>query len=196
MKRLLIVETIPNRHKAFEGDALKQSLEIMKKGWDGRASRHLKIDVEQAFTKKSFFNCLEEETDYLHISSHGRVRKQNKEDHHVLMIGKSEKEVTPAEIMRHKPVARYIFISACCAGHEDLANAFFLSDEMKSGFCLAPVNDVRFDEAFLIALQFHRGAFARASKGQRSWQPGKKYVEELKSIKKTYALFEFPQRTP
>lgn len=193
MRRLLIVETIPDRHKAFEGDALKLSLEIMKKGWDGRASRHLKIDVEQAFTKKSFFDCLEEETDYLHISSHG---KRNKENHHVLVIGKSEKEVTPAKIREHKPVARYIFISACCAGHEDLANAFFLFDEKKSGFYLAPVNEVRFDEAFLVALQFHRGAFARASKGQRSWQPGKKYVEELKSIKKTYALFEFPQCTP
>jgi len=72
-----------------------------------------------------------------------------------------------------------------------LATAFFDFDKKKEGFYLAPVKEVAFDEAFLVALQFHRGALEQSNRKQ-SLRTGKRYVEELKSIKKTYGLFQFP----
>jgi hypothetical protein len=78
MKRLLIIETIPDKNKAYEGNALKESLEAMKKSWDARTTKFLIIDIEKAFTKKRFFELLNEETDYLHISAHGeRINRSN-----------------------------------------------------------------------------------------------------------------------
>jgi hypothetical protein len=109
MKKLLIIETIPDCHGASEGIALQQSLEIMKKSWDGRTTRQLKIDVEQAFTKKSFLTKIEEETDFLHISAHGKVKKTKKGNQHVLLIGKAGKEVTPNDIKSATP-KRHVFL--------------------------------------------------------------------------------------
>jgi hypothetical protein len=192
VKRLLIIETIPDRHEAFEGEALRQALELMKKAWDGRICRHLKIDVKLAFTKRSFLSSLEEECDFLHISAHGR----RKDSAHVLVIGKGV-EVTPEEVAKKSLKAASIFVSACHAGHRDLANAFFSNG--RAGFYLAPVSEPPFDEAFLVALQFHRGAFLEefAKKGinkgkERFNSRTQKYIAELKSVKKPYRLFEFP----
>ncbi len=196
MKRLLIIETIPDRHGASEGNALKQSLEIMKKSWDGRTTRQLKIDVEHAYTKKAFLTLIEEETDFLHISAHGKKKKTTKQ--HILAIGKAKKEVTPDEIKKRNPKATCIFISACYAGYSDLASAFF--HDGRKGFYLAPASEPPFDEAFLVALQFHRGAFLEefAGKGvntgkERVGKRTRNLVAELKSVKEKYRLFQFPR---
>jgi hypothetical protein len=195
LKRLLIIETIPNRNDVFEGNALKQSLEAMKKSWDGRITKFLNIDVKKAFTKKAFLSLLEEETDYLHISAHGKRKRGHK---HILVIGNNRK-ITPEDIRKHKPKAKCVFVSACYTGFYDVAAAFFDFDRNKKGFYLAPKSDPAFDEAFLLALQFHRGAFLeeyayglkrgneKLSKKTRS------YIQELKSVKRTYQLFVFPQ---
>lgn len=187
MKKLLIIESIPDRHKASEGEALRQALEIMKRTWDGRVVRHLNIVVRQAFTKKSFLNLLKEESDFLHISAHGDINKTDKKNRHVLKIGKG-KIVTPEEIQKSKPRAKIIFVSACFAGYFDLASAFF--DKKKGGLYLAPMRNVPFDEAFLVALQFHRGAFLEKSKRKAMI-----YIKDLKGgIKeRTYRLYEFPK---
>jgi hypothetical protein len=57
-----------------------------------------------------------------------------------------------------------------------------------------------FDEAFLVALQFHRGAFLEefAGKGvnvgkERVGKKTRNLVAELKSVKKKYNWFEFPR---
>ena len=196
MKRLLIIETIPDRHGASEGIALKQALEIMKKSWDGRTTRQLKIDVEQAFTKKSFLSKIEEETDFLHISAHGKKEKTG--DRHILLVGKTGKEVTPDDVKKRNPKAACIFVSACCAGYNDLASSFFCNG--RKGFYLAPVSKPPFDEAFLVALQFHRGAFLEefAGKGvnvgkERVGKRTRNLVAELKSVKRKYGYFEFPR---
>ena len=161
MKTLLVIETIPDR-SASEGKALKQALEIMKRGWDGRTSRHLRIIVKKAFTKKEFCSLLQKDTEYLHVSAHGLVAKGERKNRHMLIIGR-EIEVEPDEIRKWKPKARHVFISACSTGYKDLASAFFDFDKKKKGTFLAPVREPYFDEAFLIALQFHRGAFLEGS---------------------------------
>jgi hypothetical protein len=185
MKTLLIIETIPDR-RASEGKALKHALEIMMKSWDGRTMRHLKIIVKKAYTKKKFRSLLQKEVDYLHISAHGDISEGDKRNRHILLIGKGLK-VKPDEIRRWKPKARNIFVSACSTGYEDLASAFFDFDKTKKGRFLAPLKDPYFDEAFLIALQFHRGAFLEGS-----YRKALRYFEELSSVKKTYGYFTFP----
>lgn len=196
MKRLLIIETIPDQNDVCEGNALKQSLEVMKKSWDNRTTKFLTIDVINAFTKKAFLNLLEEETDYLHISAHGTWKKGSG---HILIIG-NKKVITSENIRKHKPKARNIFVSACHTGFYDLASAFFDFDRKKRGFYIAPLKEPPFDEAFLVALQFHRGAFLEeySKKGichgkERVSNRTIRYFEELKSIKLKYELFEFPR---
>jgi hypothetical protein len=196
MKKLLIIETIPDSNDITEGMALKQSLEIMKKSWDKRTTRQMEINVEQAFTKKAFLDKIEEQTDFLHISAHGN--KDNTINQHVLFIGKTKKKVIPDEIKNCNCKATGIFVSACCTGYNDLASAFF--SDGREGFYLGPVSKPLFDEAFLVALQFHRGAFLEefANKGVNAGKirVGKRtqnLVLELKSVKRKYNLFEFPR---
>lgn len=185
MKTLLIIETIPGW--ASEAWALKEALDVMMVGWDGRAMRHLEIEVKEAFTKSNLRKLLQRDVDYLHISAHGGIVKRDPKNRHALYIGRSRKMVKPDDIRSWKPKARNVFISACHTGYRDLASAFFDFDKKKKGSFLAPVNEPAFDEAFLIALQFHRGAFLEGSNKR-----AERYVEELKSLKKTYNYFTFP----
>jgi hypothetical protein len=69
----------------------------------------------------------------------------------------------------------------------------------KRGFYVFPLKEPSFDEAFLVALQFHRGAFLEEYSSEithgkeRVSKRTIRYVEELKSVKKKYELFEFPR---
>jgi hypothetical protein len=186
MKTLLIVETIPDR-RASEGKALKEALEIMKKSWDGRTVRHLRIDMKKAYTKKELRSLLQKDSDHLHISAHGSTSKRDKRNRHVLLIGRKIR-VKPDDIRKWKPKARNIFVSACNTGYEDLASAFFDFDSTKKGRFMAPLKEPYFDEAFLTAVQFHRGAFLEGS-----YRKAERHLEELGSVRKTYCYFKFPK---
>lgn len=185
MKTLLIVETVPDR-TASEGEALKKAIEIMKKGWDGRTTRHLRIIARKAYTKKEFRRLLRRNADYLHISAHGKILKEDSENRHALVIGR-DLVVKPDEIRKWKPRAKNVFVSACNTGYKDLASAFFDFDKKKKGTFLAPLRAPTFDEAFLVALQFHRGAFLEGS-----FRKAKRYFGDLGSMEKTYGHFKFP----
>ncbi len=193
MKRLLIIETINDLN---EGKALKEALELMKKTWNGKTTKYLNIDLKEAYEKSTFLNYLKEETDYLHISAHGQWNKRKRK--HVLKIGENI-EITPDDIRKHKPKASNIFVNACRAGHFNLAKAFFDFDPKKKGFYVGPVGEPYYDGAFLVALQFHRGAFVEEfsqgiNKGkERVSKKAIRYVEELKSIPAEYKYFDFPK---
>jgi hypothetical protein len=119
-----------------------------------------------------FSGSLCRDVDYLHISAHGSSRKKidgkllDKENRHVLEIGRKEEcgriikrgeLITPSEIRRISVKAKNMFVSACFGGHKDFFKAFF-KDERK-GVYMGPCRAVDGDLAFLVALDFHRGAF-------------------------------------
>jgi len=204
MKKLMIVETINNLVGASEGKAIEQGLKVMVDYMDQRSARHLKIEpCQEAYTKSEFLKLLKRGVDYLHISAHGCVktrldkRKLEKGNRHVLEIGRKEKHggivkegtfVTPDEISGIGVKARNIFVSACFAGHEDLAKAFF--SDGREGVYLGPCRKVSFDIAYLVALNFHRGLFI-----DQSLRRGMNYVVKDLSLgpSGTYYYFESPR---
>ena len=204
MKRLLIIETIDNLAGASEGKAIEQGLKLMLDYRDQRLARHLKIEpCQEAFTASKFLKLLKKDVDYLHISSHGCVkrklkgRKLEKGNRHVLEIGRKEKRgktiregtfVTPDEIRSVQAKARNVFMSACFSGHEDLAKAFF--EDHRNGVYLGPCRKVSFDTALLVALNFHRGLFL-----DQSIRKGMNYVVKDRSLGQsgTYYCFMSPR---
>lgn len=204
MKRLLIIETIDNLAGVSEGKSIEQCLKLMVDSIDQRVARHLKIDpCQEAYTTSDLLKLLKKDVDYLHISSHGCVkrklkgRKLEKGNRHVLEIGRKEKRgkiiregifVTPDEIRSAQTKARNVFVSACCSGHEDLAKAFF--DDRRNGVYLGPCREVSFDTALLVALNFHRGLFL-----DQSIRKGMNYVVKDRSLGQsgTYYCFMSPR---
>ncbi|MEM2970402.1 MAG: hypothetical protein QXR63_05660, partial [Candidatus Bathyarchaeia archaeon] len=75
MRRLLLVEGLPKYEGINEAQVLADALCLMMKGYDKRRTRSLKITPHTATNKEDFLNWLERKTDFLHISSHGRVEK-------------------------------------------------------------------------------------------------------------------------
>lgn len=189
MKRLLTIETINNPAGASEGRAIEQCLKLMLDYMNQRTARHLKIDpCQQAYTRSKFLKLLKEDVDYLHISAHGKRS--------ALEIGRKEKrgkiiqkgtDITPDEIRDAGVKAKYVFVSACSSGHEDLAEAFF-SDRRK-GIYLGPCKKIDFEKALLVALNFYRGLFL-----ENSLRKGINYVARDRSIgPSTYYYFESPR---
>ena len=170
MSKLLIIETINNRF-ASEGKALEQSLNLILDAMDQRIARHFEVEYCTAFTKSKFKNLLQTDCKFLHISAHGTSNNDLKKgNRHVLEIGKKEergqtikegKTVTPKEIKKLEIKAKTVFVSACFSGHNDLANAFF--NDRRKGIYIGPCRKIDFEQAFLVALHFYRGAFLEKS---------------------------------
>jgi hypothetical protein len=127
------------------------------------------------------------DVDYLHISAHGKRLKTKRGTVHALTIGRNV-VIKPDDIRKWKPKAKNIFLSACGTGYDDLLDAFFDFDNKKKGTIIAPAKDVPFDEAFLLALQFHRGAFLEGSQAK-----AKRYFEDSETIDKTYYHSTYPK---
>jgi hypothetical protein len=200
VKKLLIIETIDNLAGVSEGKAIEQGLRLMLDYMDQRIARHLKIEpCQEAYTKSKLKKLLKKDVDYLHISSHGCVkrklngRKLEKGNRHVLEIGRKEKRgkiikegifVTPDEISSAQVKARNVFVSACFSGHEDLAKAFF--KDRRNGVYLGPCRKVSFDTALLVALNFHRGLFL-----DQSIRKGMNYVLKDRSLGQSGTYYYF-----
>ena len=170
MKTLLIIETI-NNLGASEGVALENALNLTQDYIDQRerySKQYLRIKpCQKVYTESKFLKLLGKDVDYLHISAHG--------DKSGLEIGRKEKRgktikrgltITPNKIRTEVNVkASRVFVSACNAGHKELAKAFF--SDGRDGIYLGPCRKVNFDEAFLISLSFHRGLFDKSLEAGR-----------------------------
>lgn len=186
MKKLLIIETINNM--ASEGIALEQGLKLMLDYTDQRTGRHLKISpCKTAFKKSDFLKLIKKDVDYLHISAHGEIEN--------LEIGRQEKrgkilkkgDTVTAEEIENTPVkAKNIFVSACFGGHKKFFEAFF--SDKRDGVYIGPCRKVPFDEAFLTALNFHRGIFV-----DQSLSKGISYIKKDNSVKSSYQYFKSPK---
>jgi len=184
MRRLLLVEGLQKYEGINEAQVLADALRLMMKGYDGRRTRSLKITQHTAKDKRDFLQWLERKTDFLHISSHGRVEK-GRTTLHITQGGK----VTADDIENLNIKAKVIFVNACQVSRKDLAEAFFKAGKPKKRYFIAPRVDVPFDEAFLIALLFYKRAFLE--KRQRLFN-SLKYVYKLKDVKTNYWLWEGP----
>lgn len=184
MRTLLLIEGIHKYERINEAQALANALRLMMKGYDGRRTRGLQIITHTAKNKKDFLKWLERKTDFLHISSHGRV-ENGRTVLHITQGGK----VTSEDIERLHIKAKVIFVNACEASHKDLANAFFKAGKHRRRYFIAPKVEVPFDEAFIIALLFYKRAFLeKRSRLINSL----KYAYNLKDVKTNYWLWEGP----
>jgi hypothetical protein len=184
MRRLLLVEGLPKYEGINEAQVLADALYLMMKGYDKRRTKSLKITPHTATNKEDFLKWLERKTDFLHISSHGRVEK-GRTTLYIMQGGK----VTAEDIKNFRIKAKVIFVNACQASRKDLANAFFKAGNPKKRYFIAPRVDVPFDEAFLISLLFYKRAFLEK---RPSLFNSLKYVYNLKDVKTNYWLWEGP----
>lgn len=184
MKRLVLLEGLPKYEGINEAQALADALRLMMKGYDGRKTRGLKIIPHSARNKEDFCRWLERKTDFLHISSHGKVEKGRT----TLYITQGGK-VTANDIENLHIKAKVVFVNACQTSRKDLANAFFKAGKPKQRYFIASRVDVPFDEAFLIALLFYKRAFLEK---RPSLFNSLKYVYNLKDVKTNYWLWEGP----
>jgi hypothetical protein len=184
MRRLILLEGLPKYERINEAKALADALHLMMKGYDGRRTRGLKITPHIATDKGDLLQWLERKTDFLHISSHGRVEKGRT----TLYITQGGK-VTADDIENLQVKAKVVFVNACQASRKDLADAFFKAGKPKQRYFIAPRVDVPFDEAFLIALLFYKRAFLE--KRPRLFN-SLKYVYNLKDVKTNYWLWQSP----
>ena len=184
MRKLLLIEGIHKYERINEAQALANALRLMMKGYDGRRTRGLQIITHTAKNKEDFLKWLEHKTDFLHISSHGRV-ENDRTTLHITQGGK----VTADNIEKLNIKAKVVFINACQASRKDLANAFFKAGNPKKRYFIAPRVDVPFDEAFLISLLFYKRAFLEK---RPSLFNSLKYVCNLKDVKTNYWLCEGP----
>jgi hypothetical protein len=184
MRRIVLLEGLPKYEGVNEAQALACALNLMVKGYDKRKAKGLKIVAHTANDKGDFLKWLECKTDFLHISSHGRVEKGRT----TLYITQGGK-VTADDIEKLDVKARVVFVNACQASHRDLADAFFKAGNPKKRYFIATRVDVPFDEAFLIALLFYKRAFLE--KRPRLFD-ALKYVYNLKDVKTNYWLWEGP----
>jgi hypothetical protein len=155
MPRLRLIEGLPKYEKIDEAKAIADALNIMKKGIDGRRSRHLKIFSTRANTKQEFLKHLKRDTEFLHISSHGDRDKNNNT---FLYITKKAR-IYPEDIKDLDIKAKIIFLNACLTSKKDMAIAFLDAGNPKFRFFIAPKRVVPFDESFMISLLFYRNAF-------------------------------------
>lgn len=155
MTKLTLVEGLPKYDGIDEADAIADALNIMKKGLGKNRSKHLYINSIRANTREEFTKSLEKKTDFLHISSHGERDKDNTTYLYVTNGGC----VYPQDIKELRIKAKVVFLNACLTSRKDMANAFLEANDPSFRFFIAPRNDARFDEAFLVSLLFYRNAF-------------------------------------
>jgi len=184
MPRLLLIEGLPKYEGINEAKALAMALRLMIKGYDGRTAKSLKITVHTATSKEDFLQWLQRTTDFLHISSHGKVERGRT----TLYITQGGK-VTAEDIENLQISAKVVFLNACQVSREDMADAFFKAGNPKRRYYIAPRKDVPFDEAFLVALLFYKRAFLE--KRPKLFN-AIKYVYNLKDIKTNYWLWTGP----
>lgn len=184
MTQLILLEGLPKYEGINEAKALADALRLMMKGYEGRRTRGLKITPHTAKDKEDFLRWLERKTDFLHISSHGRVEK----GHTALYLTQGGK-ISAEDIENLEIKARVIFVNACQVSRRDLADAFFKAGRPRRRYYIAPRVDVTFDEAFLVALLFYKKAFLE--KRPRLFS-ALKYVYNLKDVKTNYWLWEGP----
>ena len=178
MLRLTLVEGLPKYEGINEAKALATALRIMKRGYDQRKVRNLGITARRAKDKEDFIQWLQRNTDFLHISSHGKFQR----GHTVLDITQGGK-VTAEDIEKLKIKAKVVFLNACQVSREDMADAFFKAGKPKCRYYIAPQEDVPFHEAFIVALLFYKRAFLEKRPKLFS---ALNYVYNLKDIKTKY----------
>jgi len=178
MLRLTLVEGLPRYERINEAKALATALRIMKRGYDQRKVRNLRIVAHFAKDKEDFLQWLQRNTDFLHISSHGKCRR----GHTVLDITQGGK-VTAEDIEDLRINAKVIFLNACQVSREDMADAFFKAGKPRCRYYIAPQEDVPFHEAFITALLFYKRAFLEKRPKLYS---ALNYVYKLKDIKTEY----------
>jgi len=178
MLKLILVEGLPKYEGVNEAKALASALRVMKKGYDQRKVRNLRIIAHRAKDKDDFLQWLQRQTDFLHISSHGKVEKGRT----TLYITQGGK-VTAEDIENLQIKAKVIFINACQTSREDMANAFFKAGKPVCRHYIAPQKDAPFQEAFLTALLFYKRAFLEKRPKLFS---ALNYAYRLKDIKTKY----------
>jgi hypothetical protein len=184
MRQLILIEGMPKYEGINEAKALADALRLMMKGYDRRTTRGLKITQHTAKDKEDFLRWLERKTDFLHISSHGRV-----ENGRTILYLTQGGKITADDIENLQINAKVVFVNACQVSRRDLANAFFKAGEPKRRFYIAPRVDVPFDEAFLVALLFYKKAFLEK---RRRLLSALNYVYKLKDVKTNYWIWEGP----
>jgi len=189
MPKIILIEGLPKYERVNEAKSIAEALEVMKKSCDGRRARHLEIIPHTVESKADFINWLEKETDFLHVSAHGK-RKKGKT---VLKITRGS-IITSEEIEKLNIKAKVIFVSACQQSRKDMADAFLKAGKPKYRYYIAPRVDVPFDEAFIVALLFYKKAFlGKASEKKRNhFYNALNYVYSLKDIKTRYRLLQVP----
>lgn len=181
MLKLTLLEGLPKYEGVNEAKALASALRIMMKGYDQRKVKNLKISAHRAIDKEDFLKWLSRKTDFLHISSHGKVEK-GRTVLHITQGGK-----ITAEDIENLPIkAKVIFLNACQVSRDDMADAFFKAGKPNCRYYLAPRKDVPFDEAFIVALLFYKRAFLEKRPKLYS---ALKYVYNLKDIRTNYWLW-------
>jgi len=178
MLRLTLIEGLPKYEGINEAKSLATALRIMKRGYDQRRVKNLRITAHMAKDKNDFLRWLQRQTEFLHISSHGRFKK----GHTVLNITQGGK-VTAEDIEELKIKAKLVFLNACQVSREDMADAFFRAGKPRCQYYIAPKKDVPFHEAFIVALLFYKRAFLEKRPKLFS---ALNYVYNLKDIKTTY----------
>jgi len=178
MRRLILIEGLPKYERVNEAKALAYALRIMKRGYDQRKVRNLKIIAHTAKNKEDFLQWVQRQTDFLHISSHGKVEKGRT----TLYITQGG-EVTAEDIENLQIKAKVIFVNACQTSREDLANAFFKAGKPICRYYIAPQENVPFQEAFITALLFYKRAFLE--KRPRLFS-ALNYAYRLGDVKTTY----------
>jgi hypothetical protein len=184
MPKLTLVEGLPKYDGINEAQTIADALNIMKKGLDGRRSRHLNIRPIRANSKTEFTKGLERETDFLHVSSHG---EKDEFDNTYLYVTNGGC-IYPKDIEKLKIKAKVVFLNACLASREDMATAFLDANNPKYRFFIAPKKDVTFDEAFIASLLFYRNAFLKNIdiKSEQTVYQALKKVYKLGDIRTNY----------
>jgi len=151
--KLFLIEGLPKHEGVSECIALHQSLLIFQKGMDGRKLRR-PLSSKPPFrisNKNEFLNTLQNsQSEYIHISAHGDYESGR------TWIELPRGKVYSDEIADLEVSARIVFVNACKTWRKDLVNAFLEAGTRRKMCCIAPKNEVSYDDALLFALLFYK----------------------------------------
>jgi hypothetical protein len=146
--------------------------------------------------KEDFLNWLQSETDFLHISSHGKY-ENGVTTLHLTQGGKVTAKDIWNESDEDKSLnikARVVLVNACETSYKDLREAFFKAGRRRLRYYIAPRVEVPFDEAFFVALLFYKKAFLDSCAREKRDRIGRslRYTYNLKDVKTNYLMYKNP----